>query len=94
MTLPIAADSRCGSEFRTRQLLKRERGVATFSGENAAGARVIIKTTSAATVTAAALRQVEREITLLQDVDVAMLAVPLEAGRQGQEAYVVRPYVE
>ena len=94
MTLPIVPDSRYGSGFRALALLKRSRGVTTFIGESASGRRVIIKTTPAATVAAAELVRLEREVSLLRDVDGAMLAAPCEAGRHGDEVYVVRPYVE
>ncbi|MDP1849063.1 MAG: EAL domain-containing protein [Solirubrobacteraceae bacterium] len=85
-------DSRYGSGFRPVALLKRARGVGTFIGESATGRRVIIKTSPA--VAAAERLRLEREVSLLRDVDSAMLAAPCEAGREGEEIYVVRPYVE
>jgi len=94
MTLPPDADSHLGRELQDLRLLKRERGVATFVGEDTTGARMVLKTAAAARFTAGAPARLEHDVTALRGVDATVLAAPLEAGRRGDEAYVVRAYVE
>jgi serine/threonine protein kinase len=90
--LDAASTGRPSPELR---LLKRERGVATFLRvDTASGARTILKTAPADRLGEGAQHRLEREIELLRGVDPTRLAAPLTAGREGDEAWVVRDYVD
>ncbi|HWI09346.1 MAG TPA: EAL domain-containing protein [Solirubrobacteraceae bacterium] len=92
--LPVASDNRYGPDFQAVRLLRRERGVATFLGEDTgSGAAVVIKATASARLTPEAHARLAHEIGVLHDVDPALLAAPLAVGRRGDEAFVVRSHV-
>ncbi|HEV2786555.1 MAG TPA: hypothetical protein VGV67_09225, partial [Solirubrobacteraceae bacterium] len=93
--MPVTPDHRYGPDFHVVRLLRRERGIATFLGEEtSSGAPVVIRATASARLTTDAQARLEHEVGALHGGDPTLLAAPLAVGRRGDEAFVVRAYVE
>jgi diguanylate cyclase (GGDEF)-like protein len=95
MTLSGASGRSFAGDLKALRVLKRERGVATFLGEDSASkAPMVIKTIAATRLGVAEQTRLQHDVDVLRDVDATMLAAPLAVGLRGDEVYVMRAYVE
>jgi signal transduction histidine kinase len=83
-----------GGRFRTTSLMKEGQGLETWLGEDrSTGRAVVLKLTSASTVSPAALQRLEHTAQALADLGSPFVTAPLATGQDDDTLFVAQPWL-